>query len=171
MKILPQRSPQWQALTYGMRHAFIVMQWTVSHSSVDHKENMPYPVWKSCRTGVRNFSNNSWTLELIHVNWYSCVNRISCWSPDGLIKLETLFIKKKLQCYKIARVAPSLIKKLRNVIPYFCEIMGISYTCMHLVFIKIESSAEWFTIYLAYSCILWQTFAPGYLFFTIFWVH
>ena len=31
---------------YGIRHVFIVIQWTMSHSSLNHNENMPYPVWK-----------------------------------------------------------------------------------------------------------------------------
>ena len=29
---------------------------SVTHSSVNHNENMQYPVWKSCGTGVRNLS-------------------------------------------------------------------------------------------------------------------
>ena len=43
-----------QAFSYGIRHVFIVIQWTVTHSSLNHNENMPYPVWKFCRTGYRN---------------------------------------------------------------------------------------------------------------------
>ena len=28
----------------------------MTHSSLNHNENMPYPVWKSCRTGFRILS-------------------------------------------------------------------------------------------------------------------
>ena len=37
---------------YGIRHVFIVIQWTMSHSSLNHNENMPYPVWKCLLYGI-----------------------------------------------------------------------------------------------------------------------
>ena len=30
---------------------------TVTHSPLNHNENMPYPAWKSCRTRFRNLFN------------------------------------------------------------------------------------------------------------------
>ena len=41
-----------------IRHVFIVIQWTVTHSLLNHNENMPYPIWKPCHTEFRNLSNN-----------------------------------------------------------------------------------------------------------------
>ena len=53
-----------QAFSYGILHAFIVIQWTVTHSSVNHNENTPFPVWKCTPYGspqppndVRNASH------------------------------------------------------------------------------------------------------------------
>ena len=43
--------------SYGIRHVFIVSHWNVTHSSLNHNENMLYPVWKSCHTGFRILSN------------------------------------------------------------------------------------------------------------------
>ena len=40
------RTPVRQAFAYGIRHIFIEIRWTMSHSSLDNNENMPYPVWK-----------------------------------------------------------------------------------------------------------------------------
>ena len=36
-----------QAFSYGIRHVFIVIHWTMSNSSLNHNENMSYAVWKS----------------------------------------------------------------------------------------------------------------------------
>ena len=47
--------------SYGIRHVFIVIQWTMSHSSLNRNENMSYPVAfpyeNVCRTGFRYLSN------------------------------------------------------------------------------------------------------------------
>ena len=40
------RTPIRHAFSYGIPHVFIVNQWTVTHSSVNHNGNMPYHVWK-----------------------------------------------------------------------------------------------------------------------------
>ena len=50
------RTPVHQAFAYGIRHVSIVIQWTVTQSSVNHNENMPYPVRKCLPYGVRNLS-------------------------------------------------------------------------------------------------------------------
>ena len=39
-------TPVWHAFSYGIRHVFIVIKWTVTRSFVNHNENMSYPVWK-----------------------------------------------------------------------------------------------------------------------------
>ena len=51
------RNPVQQAFSYGIRHDFNVIQWTVTLSSLNQNENMPYPIWKSCRTGFCNLPN------------------------------------------------------------------------------------------------------------------
>ena len=38
------RNPIRQAFSYGIRHVFIAIQWTVTHSSFNHNENMPYRI-------------------------------------------------------------------------------------------------------------------------------
>ena len=44
--------------TYEILHVFTVIQLTVTHSSVNHNENMSYiPSENSCRTGFRNLSS------------------------------------------------------------------------------------------------------------------
>ena len=48
------QKPVRQAFSFGIRHVFIVIQWTVTHGSLNHNESMPYPVWKSCRAGFHN---------------------------------------------------------------------------------------------------------------------
>ena len=40
------RIPVGQAFSHGIRHVFIVIKWTVTHSSVNRNKNMSYPVWK-----------------------------------------------------------------------------------------------------------------------------
>ena len=35
-----------RTFSYGIRHVSIVIHWTMTHSSLNHNENMPYPVWK-----------------------------------------------------------------------------------------------------------------------------
>ena len=40
------RTPVCQAFLYGIRHVFIVMQWTVTHSSVNHNLSTLYRLWK-----------------------------------------------------------------------------------------------------------------------------
>ena len=39
-------TPIRQTFAYGIGHIFIVIHWTMSHSSLNNNENMPYPVWK-----------------------------------------------------------------------------------------------------------------------------
>ena len=58
------RNPGRQAFSDGIRNVFIVIQWTETHSSLNHTENMPYPVWKSRRTGFHILSNNPRLTEL-----------------------------------------------------------------------------------------------------------
>ena len=60
------RNPVRQVFSYGIRYVFIVIQWTVTHSSLNHNENMPYPVLKSCRMGFRNLCNNLTLGTIIH---------------------------------------------------------------------------------------------------------
>ena len=38
--------------SYGIRYAFIAIQWILSHSSINHNENLPYPVWKCLPYGI-----------------------------------------------------------------------------------------------------------------------
>ena len=45
------RTPVRCAFSYGIRHVFIVIQWAVTHSSVNHNGNVPYPVWKCMQYG------------------------------------------------------------------------------------------------------------------------
>ena len=50
------RIPIRHTFLYGIWHVFIEICWTLSHSSLNHNENMRYPVWKywPAITGVRN---------------------------------------------------------------------------------------------------------------------
>ena len=36
-------TPVRQEFSYGIRHVYIVIQWAVTHRSVNHNESMPYP--------------------------------------------------------------------------------------------------------------------------------
>ena len=42
-----------KSMSYGVRHLFIVIQWTMSLSSLNHDENMPYLVWKCLPYGIQ----------------------------------------------------------------------------------------------------------------------
>ena len=55
--------------SYDIQHVFIVIQWTMSHSSLNHNENMLYIVWKSCCTGVRKLCNIS--MNTAHLQNYA----------------------------------------------------------------------------------------------------
>ena len=54
------RIPVRQAFSYGIRHAFIVIKWSVILILLNHNENMSYPVWKSCHTGFCILSNDTY---------------------------------------------------------------------------------------------------------------
>ena len=43
-KIERLRNPVRLAFSYGIWHVFIVIQWTVTHSLLNHNKNMPYPI-------------------------------------------------------------------------------------------------------------------------------
>ena len=47
----------------------------MAHSSLNHNENMPYPVWKSCLTGFRNLSN-MWMCTLAKYIQFSHVSNV-----------------------------------------------------------------------------------------------
>ena len=76
------RNPVWQAFSYWIWHVSIVIQWTVTHSSMNHNEHMPYPVWKSSCTGFCILSIEPLDLAHCTINYIHAVAILS--STPGL---------------------------------------------------------------------------------------
>ena len=74
-------------LPYGIRseisYVFIVVQWTISHSSLNHNESIPYPVWKCLPYG------SSQLLNVIRDTAYSMVIQWT-WVKHGLLHWITM---------------------------------------------------------------------------------
>ena len=98
-KIRRLRTPIWQAFSYGIRHILIVIHWTMSHSSLNNNEIMPYPLWKYLPYGSpqpsqwlegkpHGYRSNPTSRALRCHNWYNC-NYIA------------ILIRLNISCHKI----------------------------------------------------------------------
>ena len=103
-----------QAFSYGIRHVFIVIQWTVTHSSGNHNEKCRIPYENAWRTGFRKLSIDSPCSYTYAVSWYDYYISESLdpslwfitWTTfwiyqtwNSAISLPSSYVSASYQCY------------------------------------------------------------------------
>ena len=112
-KIGRTRTPLRQVFSYGIRHIFIVIHWTMSNSSLNNNENIPYPVWKkTCHTGVRILPN---------VSFLTSQNVNVCTLQICMGEIHTKMMKNKDYC--LSTIVTPTVNHLRGycTLDQFCD--------------------------------------------------
>ena len=97
------RAPIRHAFSYGMQHVFIVIHWTMSHSSLNNNENVPYPIYKcmpatslltlctpicqnkSCNTSFTHTHAQGWGTHFFFFFWQGVQPEM--WNPYTFLRI------------------------------------------------------------------------------------
>ena len=131
---------------------FIVIQWTITHSSLNHNENMPYPIWKCLPYGSLQ--------HLYHENFIKLISGKKIRKPKLLITFLIINLKLLVSSEPYLRLNWDYHKGLCPIDPELnkknlVKIQNMIRQNTFPVFEPIWMKNAWITLKIIYGTLTW----------------